>query len=258
MPDLNLDLFSFELNSAYDFNRDSLKLDDIQMTFRTPALTFLNINGSARFTAYDEGIYTSPNGNVKSPTRINQTLLSAGKGLVGLTFFGLSFSTSFSSEGVSLAGANSTDTSSAFDSLSGTVGERFLRRINYTEKPADIFGDQTDGYSPFSIPWRMNMNLNFSYNQPFKHQITRRLDFSATIDFSMTQTWKVGTSLNYDFVSNQFNSPTINITKDLDCFDLRFTWYPIGFSQGFYLRFGIKAPQLQDMKIEKRDLPGYR
>lgn len=258
LPDRNIDLFSFEVGGGYDLNADSMNIQDIAMAFRTPALTFLNINGSARFTAYDEGLFTSPNGNVQYPVRLKQSLFSAGKGLLGLTFFSLNFSTSFSSQGLAAPGTATNDTSKTSDSLSGTVGERFLRRINYTEKQADIFGDQTEGYSAFTMPWSVAMNLNFSYNQPFKHQITRRLDFSATIDFSMTQTWKVGSTFNYDFVSNQFNTPTVNIIKDLDCFDLRFTWYPIGASQGFYLRFGIKAPQLQDMKIEKRDLPGFR
>jgi len=258
LPDRNIDLFSFDVNGGYDLNADSMNIQDIGVAFRTPALTFLNINGSARFTAYDEGIFTSPNGNVQYPVRLSQSLFSAGKGLLGLTFFSLNFSTSFSSQGLTAPGTSQNDTIKTIDSLSGTVGERFLRRINYTQKPVDIFGDQTEGYSAFTMPWSVAMNLNFSYNQPFKHQITRRLDFSATIDFSMTQTWKVGSSFNYDFVSNQFNTPTVNISKDLDCFDLRFTWYPIGASQGFYLRFGIKAPQLQDMKIEKRDLPGFR
>ncbi|MFN8358398.1 MAG: putative LPS assembly protein LptD [Candidatus Kapaibacterium sp.] len=258
LPDLNLDLFSFDVSSRYDINADSLKLKDILTNFRTPALTFLNINGSARFTVYDEALSINPNGTVGSPVRIKQTLFSAGKGLLGLTFFSLNFSTSFSSQGISLPTTGASDSSKAKDSLSGTVGERFLRRINYTEKQVDIFGDQTDGYSSFSIPWSVRLNLTFTYNEPFKHQISRRLDFMATIDFSLTQTWKMGTTLNYDFVSSTFISPTLNVTKDLDCFDLRFTWTPTGYSQGFYLRFGIKAPQLQDLKIEKRDLPGFR
>ena len=100
--------------------------------------------------------------------------------------------------------------------------------------------------------------LTFSYNEPLKHVITRSLNAQAGIQFSITQTWKVSTNVFYDVVTNNFSASSVNVSKDLDCWDLQFIWYPTGFSQGFYLRFGIKSPQLHDLKIEKRDDPARR
>jgi hypothetical protein len=61
----------------------------------------------------------------------------------------------------------------------------------------------------------------------------------------------------FNFVSKELIVPNFNITKDLHCWQFNFTWYPIGINNGFYLMFGIKAPQLQDLKIEKRSSPFF-
>ncbi|MCB0702632.1 MAG: hypothetical protein KDC55_07985, partial [Ignavibacteriae bacterium] len=62
----------------------------------------------------------------------------------------------------------------------------------------------------------------------------------------------------YDLIDQKLENTSINITKDMHCWDLSVRWYPTGINQGFYLRFGIKASQLQDLKLEKRDDPIYR
>jgi hypothetical protein len=257
MPDLNIDLVQFEANSSYDFEKDSLKFSDISLGFRTPALKFVSFNGSSRFTLYDEGERINPNGTSAGNVPINTYLLSEGKGLARLTYFSVNLSTSFSSEGIQLTNSTPKDTTHA-DSLANTIGERFMRRYNYSAGQDDIYGDHTPGYSPLGIPWSISLGLTFSYSEPLKHIISRSLNAQAAIQFSLTPTWKISTSLYYDFVNNRFDASSINISKDLDCWDLQFIWTPTGFSQGFYLRFGIKSPQLRDLKIEKRDSPAYR
>jgi len=257
MPDLNIDLVVFDIGSSYDFEKDSLKFNDISLGFRTPALKFISFNGSSRFTLYDEDERFTPNGKSAGKGFINKYLVSEGLGLARLTFFSVNLSTSFSSEGIELTNSSPKDTI-INDSLSNTIGERFLRRFNFTAAQDDIYGDNTPGFSPVGIPWSIQLGLTFSYNEPLKHVISRSLNAQAGIQFSITPTWKVNTTLFYDFVNNKFDASSINITKDLDCWDLQFVWTPTGFSQGFYLRFGIKSPQLRDLKIEKRDSPGFR
>lgn len=257
MPDLNVDLVALDLSSGYDFERDSLKFNDIFMSFRTPALKFVSFNGSSRFTLYDEGEHINPNGTSAGNVRINKYLISEGKGLARLTNFSVNLSTSFSSEGIQLTNSTPRD-STAIDSLGNTIGERFMRRYNYAAVQDDIYGDHSPGFSPIGIPWSIQLGLTFSYNEPLKHVITRSLNAQAGIQFSITQTWKVSTNVFYDVVTNNFSASSVNVSKDLDCWDLQFIWYPTGFSQGFYLRFGIKSPQLHDLKIEKRDDPARR
>ncbi|MBI3259134.1 MAG: LPS-assembly protein LptD [Ignavibacteriae bacterium] len=257
MPDLNVDLVAFEAGSGYDFEADSLKFKDIFLSFRTPALKFINFNGSSRFTLYDEGEHINPNGSSAGNVRINKYLISEGKGLARLTNFSVNLSTSFSSEGIQLTNPQPRDTTFS-DSLNNTIGERFMRRYNYSAIQDDIYGENSPGFSPIGIPWSIQLGLTFSYNEPTKHIISRSLNAQAGIQFSITQTWKVSTNIYYDVVTNNFSASSVNVSKDLDCWDLQFVWYPTGLSQGFYLRFGIKSPQLHDLKIEKRDDPARR
>lgn len=257
LPDLNLDLVAFEISSNYDLAKDSLNFGDISLGFRTPALKFVSFNGSSRFTLYDEAERFSANGKSAGIGFINKYLINEGLGLSRLTFFSVNLSTSFSSEGIQITNSSLKDTNIK-DSSGNTIGERFLRRYNYTASQDDIYGDRTPGFSPVGIPWSIQLGLTFSYNEPLKHIITRNLNAQAGVQFSITPTWKVNTTLFYDFVNNKFDASTVNISKDLDCWELQFVWTPTGFSQGFYLRFGIKSPQLHDLKIEKRDSPGFR
>jgi hypothetical protein len=48
-----------------------------------------------------------------------------------------------------------------------------------------------------------------------------------------------------------FVIPEINFAKDLHCWEMQFRWMVGGFSQGFYFRLGLKAPQLRDIQLER-------
>jgi len=57
----------------------------------------------------------------------------------------------------------------------------------------------------------------------------------------------------YDFVNKDFSAPRIVISRDLHCWVMNFTWNPIGLYRGYQLEIRVKAPQLQDLKLEKSD-----
>ncbi len=63
---------------------------------------------------------------------------------------------------------------------------------------------------------------------------------------------RISSSGSYNFDQGKFLIPTISMTKDLECWEMRFDWTPSGYSKGFYFRIGLKAPQLQDVKLERR------
>jgi hypothetical protein len=253
MPDKNVEWLRFNISGGYNFKADSLKFSDISMDFRTPAIGNISFGGTTSFTLYDEApVYNQQTGQFTNAfTKVNRFLVKEGKGLARMTSFTLQLSTSFSSSGSQGNGTFSKDTTSQKKDSIG-IGERFQQRINYHESENDIFGDKTSGWSPLSIPWSVNLGLNFNYSQPFIHQVTRSVNMSAGFNMNLTPTWSVQANAMYDFVALQLLTPTIAIHKDLHCWQLDFTWYPIGFNRGFNLRFGIKAPQLQDLKMEKK------
>ncbi len=256
LPDKKTDILRFNISGNYDFEKDSLKFSDITADFRAPALDFLNFSGRANFTLYDDApALDAISGNVIQ-RQINRFLASSGKGLAHLTSFSMNFSTQFSSSGTNTPSEITTADTSA--KIKPGVGERFAERVNFTETECDLYGGETYGWAPLSMPWHINLTATLAYYSPVGYAISRRLDISGDFGLAPTPTWKIGGRFNFDAVAGNFFMQSINITKDLHCWNLTFDWTPSGINSGFYLRFGIKASQLQDLKLEKRANPVYR
>lgn len=255
LPDKNIELLRLTFAMSYNMAADSLNLSDMNMTFRTPNLGFLDFSGSASFTFYDEQKYSIGN-DTYAYRRINQFLLSNGKGLARLTNLSLSLNSNINSQGVQVGSSFSTPTDTTqTDSLGTSLGNRFLARHEHEEDNFDWYGDSSPGYSPLSLPWNLNLGLNFSYENYSINKINRTLSLSAMLNLNLTETWSIQTNARYDLIEGELLTPQINLRKDLHCWELVLNWTPTGYSQGFYLKLGIKSSMLQDLKYEKKSSP---
>ncbi|HPI20350.1 MAG TPA: putative LPS assembly protein LptD [Candidatus Kapabacteria bacterium] len=252
-----VELLRFTLGGSYNFVADSLKFSDLNLSFRTPSILNMNMNGAAGFTLYDQDKRNAGQTN-ETYSKVNRFLISEGKGLARLTNFSLQLSTTFSSAGSSDNTTFGKDVKDTTKKEEAGLGDRFTKRMEYSSDERDLYGDNSPGYSNVNIPWNLSFGLNFQYSRYLMNNIQRNLTANASFSFNLTKTWAFQTSASYDFIDNEFLTPVITVTKDLHCWQLYFQWYPIGYSQGFYLKFSIKAPQLQDMKIEKRNNPMVR
>ena len=84
------------MNQAYNFAADSLNLSDLRMSFRTQVGEFFNLQASTSHTFYD---YVEDEfGRIK---KVNEYLVSTGKGLARMTSFNLNISSSLSGDKIS-------------------------------------------------------------------------------------------------------------------------------------------------------------
>jgi len=254
LDDLTVEFLTFNLNGFYNFAADSLRASDLNLSFYTPSFANINFNGSAAFTLYDEERDFDIKNNIllNSYHRINKFLLQTKNVPARLTSFSVNLSTSFSSSG---SVSSFTETENKMDSIG--LGERFQQRLTGEEEFFDFFGDKSPGYSNFNFPWTLSLSLRYLYSKPYKHLKSETIDMTANFSLRLTETWMITGGAQFNFVSKELIVPNFNITKDLHCWQFNFTWYPIGINNGFYLMFGIKAPQLQDLKIEKRSSPFF-
>ncbi|MGC8747634.1 MAG: putative LPS assembly protein LptD [Candidatus Kapaibacteriota bacterium] len=251
--DKTIDLLNLNLSGSYNFAADSLRFSDITLSFYTTTIPSLNINSTLGLTLYDQEPYLDAQGKpTNSYHKVNRFLLSSGKGLFRLTYFTLSF-------GTRLAGgklpATAKGEAKPFDSLS--LGERFSLRRNLEEEKFDFWGENSDGYQPFSAAWSLSIDVNYNYRRDFVNQKSETLNLSLDASVKLTPTWNIFISTQYDAFKKEIISPVIRINKDLHCWEMSFTWYPYGTFTGFYFRFGIKSSILRDLKIEKRSSPLY-
>ena len=129
-----------------------------------------------------------------------------------------------------------------------------IRQTPYDYNPALMIGT----YADFSVPWNISLNYTMSYVSAYdaaRFNISRNVIHSLTVsgNFSLTENWKITFSTGYDFTNKGMSYTSIDIYRDLHCWEMRFNWVPFGYYKSWNFSINIKASSLRDVKYEKRE-----
>ncbi|MBJ59155.1 MAG: hypothetical protein CMP64_00985 [Flavobacteriales bacterium] len=106
-------------------------------------------------------------------------------------------------------------------------------------------------YVDFDIPWNLSVNYTMSYNkQSIAQKLNQSLNFSG--DLKLTEKWKIGFNSGYDFDAKDLSYTSLNIYRDLHCWEMLVKWIPFGYRQSYNFTIRVKASVLQDLKWEKK------
>ena len=106
-------------------------------------------------------------------------------------------------------------------------------------------------YVDFNIPWNLSVNYTMSYNkQSITQRLSQSLNFSG--DLKLTEKWKIGFNSGYDFLAKDLSYTSLNIYRDLHCWEMLVKWIPFGYRQSYNFTIRVKASVLQDLKWEKK------
>jgi hypothetical protein len=130
--------------------------------------------------------------------------------------------------------------------------ERTAGQVGTSTTPRTYSGLFDQESPDFNIPWNLTLSYMFSQNQTDPQLKVRSSSVNATLSFNLTEKWKFSAAGSYDFVRKEFAAPSLNIYRDLHCWEMNFSWFPVGFYRGYRLELRIKAPQLQDLKVTKQ------
>ena len=232
-----IQLMNIGANISYNLAADSLSLSPLTLTYRTDIANILSFSASTTHNFY---VFDSNAG-----TRVNKFLWSNKRYLPDLTNVSFTLSTTLSGKKKqSSAGSVPQEVQQEQERTQGEIGQAAESRT-YT----GLFGEETPD---FSIPWNLSLGYTFSQNQFNPRQKIRSSSLNANLSFNLTEKWRFSGSASYDFIRKEFAAPSVNIYRDLHCWEMSFTWFPIGFYRGYRLELRIKAPQLQDLKITKQ------
>lgn len=226
-----IQLINFDGNFSYDFTKDSLKLSPLRVGFRTQVGEFFNLSGGTNFSFYDYN---------EKKQEINKFLISEKKGLIRLTDFNFNISTSISGDRLKSTAPTVPDSLNGSEGLGVTQNIQNNYRGIYEQKEAD-----------FTIPWSISLSYSFFYNKLFPEQAYSNIN--GNFDFNLTPNWKFSFNGSYDLKNKKLAAPQITISRDLHCWVMNFHWNPIGTYRGYWFEIKVKAPQLQDLKLTKRD-----
>jgi len=221
-------LLNLNVSTGYNFAADSLKLSNLRLSYRTQIGNLLNFSGSSSYTFYD---YNKKN-------KINTFLASAGKGLFRIQ--NLNFSISASISGDKIAG----------EKRNGKENQDSTKDYQSFGK-SDYISLYEDENADFTIPWNLSLAYNYNFQKPTTDAGKVNSNLGLNLGFNLTKNWKFTVRGNYDFQRNEISAPQITIYRDLKCWEMNFTWNPLGTYSGFRLELRMKAPQLKDIKVTR-------
>ncbi|MDL2308572.1 hypothetical protein LJC68_08295 [Bacteroidales bacterium OttesenSCG-928-B11] len=228
--------------TSYDFLADSMGMNYLTINGRSTFFKRLNVSFSLNFDPYtiDENGKRSKISEWKANKRLFR----------------------FSSTNVNL-GLSWTIDKNMFSSKKKEEDTRQETALDYNS-----LGMSTKR-PDFSNPWSFTFNYNFNYNltenmqyylalQGRKYNENMVHTVALIGDFSLTKKWKIGFSTGYDIVNKQITYTSLDIYRDLHCWEMRFNWVPFGFQKGYSFTINVKASVLQDLKYNlKRDFRDF-
>ncbi len=106
------------------------------------------------------------------------------------------------------------------------------KRANNSTPDAQKNGEvklDEDGYMAFSIPWSFSISYGVSMrentqaqinkkNMRYPYKLTQNMNFSGNVKLS--NKWNINFSSGWDFMDHELTTTTMNITRDLHCFNM--------------------------------------
>ncbi len=249
------DLLSANFSTGIDFKRDSLKWNDLSSSFRTsiPGRLIGPIEGLGLDLSTTHSLYERAGSRA-----INKFFWERDGGAWYAPFdlmrAGASVNFSLRAEHVSdlfsfrSAGKNGIEGDSTLSSQL-PVSPNDVMDIDYEpELPPLPQSDTRDQETFLDMPLSMTFTLRQDRNY-ISHTSTSTLNTNFTAQ--LTPLWQITGDYYFDLDTKLPRNAMLSITRDLHCWEASLDWSPLGFSAGYYLRIGLKSPQLRDVKIER-------
>lgn len=225
-----IDLFSVNFSTSHNFAADSLRWAPISTSIRTQLSKKLALNISASHDFYKYG-------NGRRINEWNDDLY--GIPIPRLT--NVSASTGFSLSGRRWGILKSADTTDVTEN-------DLLGGINIEEDISDIFPKRTEG----SELWSANVSLRYNLSRSNPAIKTESFWMSLNMKIKLSSKWNIGWRGNFDLLDKKIVSQDFQVTRDLHCWQLSFSWTPGGYGKQYNLTINVKSPTLRDLKYEER------
>lgn len=112
------------------------------------------------------------------------------------------------------------------------------------------------------LPWSFTFNYSFTYGindnldyyrliyggedlKPYKNNMVHTLNVNGEIN--ITKKWKVGFTTGYDFVQKSLSYTSIDVYRDMHCWEMSFNWIPTGYRKGWKFTVNVKSSTLRDV-----------
>ncbi len=228
---------NLNLGMGYDLAKDSLNFSSLSVSGRTTLFRSLVINYSGSFSPYV----------IDTLGRLhNQFLWETEHRLFRMDNSTWSTQFSYSLNPNTFGGGKG-------KGKSGGRPTTTLVQTPYTTPIPILLG----GYADFDVPWNVSFSYTFSHVDRYvaslmniQSETIQSITLSANM--SLTPNWRIAMSTGYDISNKGMSYTTIDIYRDLHCWEMRFSWVPFGYYKSWFFQINIKADALHDVKYEKK------
>lgn len=227
---------NLSFSGNYNFLADSFQLSPIRFNTRTSFFKrLINVSLNGTIDPYAYKLDSISETNQIYQRRINALAIKNNQGLGSLAFINMALGMRFSAK----------------DFQSPEEEDEKESRFG-TRREIDYINSNIAEYVDFNVPWSINASYNLNrrktgYNDPI---ITQTITMSG--DISISEKTKISMRSGYDFKNKMLTQTSINATRDLHCWRIRFNWVPFGRFQSYNLSISAVSALLQDLKLEKR------
>jgi hypothetical protein len=232
---LKTDLLRLTTTTSYDFKADSLRLGNITSNWACDPLQVGN---------WRLGPLSSLNVQLSTVHSPYQVVDSTGRRLARYTW-------QDGPKGNRLPWLSSTNvtvsTRLAGGSGSSSVSSSSLPLDD--EEDSERFAPRF-GSADLGIPWNLTGTWSWSLNRSVPERPVKQSHVDLRGSLNLSRHWKISSGVHYDLVARSFSSQSINIYRDMHCWEGYFQWNPR--TDSYHLLIHVKSDFLEDLKWDKR------
>ncbi len=235
----------FSISTSYDLAKDSLNWSKLKLSGRTTLFKGFDVRYSSTWDPYILDSTGTRNLN-QSEWKVNRRFFRLDN-----TSWNFSANLRLNPDFFKKGGQQSKTRQEEVEEMADEMG--------MTDELESIYNNYDD-YIDWDIKWSLNLTYNLTYNTTLKYtnqvnkekveSLVQTLGVSG--DFNVTPKWKIGFRTGWDFEAADLSYTSINIYRDLHCFEMRFNWIPIGSRQSWNFALNVKADMLKDLKLQRK------
>ena len=234
---------NLNLSGNYNFLADSMKLSNINVNLTTNVLEKVSISA---------GMTLDPYAVDYRGQRYNRFNVQQTGRLVRLTNANVSLGFSLSGEG---AGKGNDGSGSGGGGGVKMTGESpAYTRVYYHPVTGEFIPGGWVYYLNPEVPWSVSFNYTYSYSRTYQYsnnQLIARNNHTQTLNINgqvrLTKALNLNLTTGFDLTKMKLTTTQISATYDLHCFEISFSWVPLGQWKQWSFRINAKAAALADL-----------
>jgi hypothetical protein len=264
------DLLSWDMGTGFDARKDSLKWDNLGMSWRTSVpgqilgpIQGLNVDvstshslytGNENGARYNQFYWERKDSKWYAPLDLTNAAINVGFNVKVDPLGSLFGITKEKKEGAPDTTQQAVTTEMPNVPISPAQFPDHSRA--QPEPPPSPLAKERGPSELYQMPLSLTVSLRQSRDYTRK-PTSKTSGMALRMTFNLTPKWTTSMDYTMDLDRKSVNNVGVFVTRDLHCWEASFQWSPLGFRPGYFLRIGLKSPQLRDVKMERHRGAGF-